>query len=147
MSSLGTLVLLAVPVGVAFTARGLSWWAVLLPLAVILGAALFTVRGYTLAVDAVFVHRLLWMTRLPLEGLQSAQVDPRAMAGSIRTMGNGGLYSFTGLYRNKTLGSYRAYVTDAGRAVVLRFPNRTVVVSPDSPESFVRELTTIRSLR
>ena len=47
---------------------------------------------------------------------------------------------FTGWYYNKRLGSYRAFVTDPRRAVVLRYANRRVVLSPDAPEDFVREL-------
>ena len=56
---------------------------------------------------------------------------------SIRTFGNGGLYSFTGWFRNTALGAYRAFVTDPHRTVVLHFPTRTVVVSPSAPEDFV----------
>jgi len=62
------------------------------------------------------------------------------MRGSIRTFGNGGLFSFTGFYRNRLLGAYRAFVTDPRQAVVLRFPKRNVVVSPGAPEEFVRDL-------
>ena len=84
------------------------------------------------------MHRLLWSTVLPRIGLESAQVEPDAMRGSLRTFGNGGAFSFTGFYYNKRLGSYRAYVTDPRRAVVLRYANRRVVLSPDAPEDFVR---------
>ena len=91
--------------------------------------------------DAILVHRLLWATHLPRAGLQSAEFVPNAMCKSLRTCGNGGFFSFTGFYWSKTLRSYRAYVTDLRRTVVLRYERRTVVVSPDSPEDFVRELT------
>ena len=111
-----------------------------LPLVIALGCALYTVRGYTITPDAILVHRLFWDTRLPRAGLQSASVDPQAMCRSIRTFGNGGFFSITGCYRNKTLGSYRALVTDPRLAVVLKFARRTIVVSPDAPEEFVHEL-------
>ncbi len=57
-----------------------------------------------------------------------------------RLCGNGGLFSFTGLCRNQALGSYRAFVTDETRTVVLRFPNRTAVVSPADPGKFAESL-------
>ena len=38
------------------------------------------------------------------------------------------------------LGRYRAWVTDPRRAVVLEFPDRTIVVSPGRPHLFVDEL-------
>ena len=115
-------------------------WVGYLPLAFALGSALFMVRGFELSKDALRVKRLFWTTRLPLADLATAEWDPAAMRRSIRTLGNGGFYSYTGYYRNKALGSYRAYVTDLDRAVVLRFTDRRLVISPDDPAGFLREL-------
>ena len=117
-----------------------AFWRCVLPAALVIGCALFAIRGYSVSKEALLIHRLFWATRIPLEDLQSAEVRPGAMRGSIRTFGNGGFFSFSGWYRNRALGSYRAYVTDLQRTVILRFPNRTLVVSPESPEDFVREL-------
>jgi hypothetical protein len=118
-----------------------SFWLGLLPLALLIGCALFTIRGYTLTPDTLMIHRLLWSTRVPLADLQSAEYLPRAMRGSIRTFGNGGVFSFTGHCWSRVLGSYRAFVTDFQRTVVLRFPSRTIVLSPEPPEDFVRVLS------
>lgn len=115
-------------------------WLAILPLLILVLASLFVVRGYSVGPDALLVHRLFWMTRLPLKGLETAQFEPRAMRWSLRTFGNGGLFSFTGFYRNRLLGAYRAFVTNPRRTVVLRFPSRTIVVSPAAPEDFAREL-------
>jgi len=120
--------------------QGLPWLAALTPLAVVLCATPFAIRGYSVAPDQVLVHRFGWTSRLPLAGLQSVQHVPDAMKGSIRTFGNGGLFSFTGLFRNRRLGSYRAFATDPHRSVVLRFAKRTVVLTPDEPEEFAAEL-------
>ncbi len=122
-------------------------WLRLLPLGLVIGCALCTIRGYALTANALLIHRLFWSTRLPLAGLQSVQFQPEVMRGSIRTFGNGGFFSFTGRYWNKQLGTYRAFVTDPKRAVVLKFPGRTIVVSPDPPEEFVRELSAHTSNR
>jgi hypothetical protein len=115
-------------------------WVALMPLGILFGTALFTIRGYSISSDSILVDRLLWSTVLPRAGLESAQVEPDAMRGSLRTFGNGGAFSFTGFYYNKRLGSYRAYVTDPHRTVVLRYTNRRVVLSPAGPESFVSDL-------
>ncbi len=116
-------------------------WVVILPLLILFGAALCTIRGYTITSDAILVHRLMHDTTLPRAGLESASADPEAMRASLRTFGNGGAFSFSGFYYNKRLGSYRAFVTDPRRAVVLRYANRRVVLSPSSPEDFARELS------
>lgn len=117
-------------------------WIALLPLAIVGGGILFTIRGYTVTSHALLVHRLFWTTRLPLSGLHSAQVNPRAMDRSFRTFGNGGLFSFTGWFRNRALGAYRAFVTDPPCSVVLHFSTRTIVVSPSMPKDFVHEIRT-----
>ena len=109
-------------------------------LALLVGAALFTVRGYTVAPDVILVHRLLWNTPLPREGLLSATVQTQAMQGSLKLFGNGGMFSFTGWFWSKTLGRFRAYATNLNCTVVLRWEKRTAVVSPDNAEEFVREL-------
>jgi hypothetical protein len=115
-------------------------WVALLPLVILFCTALFTIRGYAITSEAILVHRLLWSTALPRLGLESAQAEPDAMRGSLRTFGNGGAFSFTGFYYNKRLGSYRAFVTDPRRAVVLRYATRKVVLSPAAPEDFVSDL-------
>lgn len=116
------------------------WFLAALPLLILFGAALCAIRGYSVGIDAILVHRLLWSTPLPRAGLESATFEPEAMRGSLRTFGNGGAFSFSGLYYSRRLGSYRAFVTDQHRTVVLRYATRRVVLSPDSSGDFVSEL-------
>jgi hypothetical protein len=108
-------------------------------LALVVGCALFTIRGYTITPDSILVHRLLWATRLPRAGLQSAQFVPVRPGSSVR-IGNGGFFSFSGWYYNTRLGLYRVFVTDHRRMVFLRYPNRLVAISPAAPEEFVHDL-------
>ena len=131
----------AILLGVAAIPVPGPWWLRLLPLAIVAGALPFVVRGYEIMDDRLLIRRLFWDTRIGLAGLRSARFDPAALKGSLRTCGNGGLFSFTGWYWSRPLGSYRAYVTDLKRAVVLTFDTRRIVVSPERPEEFVRELS------
>ena len=133
ISAVATMILLGVA---AIPVPGL-WGMRLLPLAILAGALPFVVRSYTIQDDALLIRRLFWDTRISLSGLRSVRFDPSAMCSSIRTCGNGGLFSFTGWYWNRNLGSYRAYVTDLSRVVVLTFDKRTIVVTPERPEEFV----------
>lgn len=111
--------------------------------ALVAGCALFTIRGYTITPDAILVHRLGWVTWLPRAGLQSARFEPRTSWVCIR-IGNGGFFSFTGLTWSPRLGLCRVFFTDRNRCVVLQYPNRKVVVSPDAPEDFIRDLAVTR---
>jgi hypothetical protein len=141
ISSLATILCTGIAIGMLWKSGGLPPSIAVLPLVLIFSAALFTIRGYTVTSDAILVHRLFWATRLPIADLQSAQFEPSTMRSSIRTFGNGGVFSFTGFFRNKRLGAYRALVTDPNRTVVLHFSNRTVVVSPAAPEEFVQDIS------
>ena len=145
MSIVSTVISLCLSVAVWWGADivqhgGLLRWIALAPMVLLLGCALSTVRGYSLSADRILVRRLLWSTVLPRTGLKSAEVEPDAMLGSLRTLGNGGAFSFTGLFHNQRLGSYRAYVTDPHRTVVLRYAHRRVVLSPAAPEDLVHDL-------
>ena len=111
-----------------------------MPLTLVAWAACFAIRGYSITPEEIVIHRLLWDTRLSRAGLQAAEYRPGAMKGSIRTFGNGGLFSFSGYYRNGLLGPYRAYVTEWSKTVILRYPTRTVMVSPSEPEAFAEML-------
>lgn len=110
------------------------------PVVSVLICAFYMVRGYVVTDDSVIVLRLGWGTPLNLRRLISAEVDPEALKKSMRIFGNSGLFAFTGIYRNQKLGVFRVYATDASRAVVLRFSDRTVVVTPDDPQKFVAEV-------
>lgn len=117
---------------------------IVLPLAILFISAFFTIRGYILTPEAIFIQRLCWKTKLDLTNIVSAEVDPNAMNKSIRAFGNGGLVCFAGAFYNKRLSSYRAFATDAKLSVVLKFPNRTIVVTPDKPDEFVEKINKIR---
>jgi hypothetical protein len=130
-----------------FPALGLSmipewagWLLVATALLTLLLSAGFMVRGYVLTEASLIIKRLGWKSRLDLSRLVSATVDPDALQGSARIFGNGGFFSFTGWFRNRKLGAYRAYATDAKRAVVLRFSDKTVVITPDDPQKFAAEI-------
>ncbi len=136
MSAFTVVLIPAVAVPVLFKNQ-VGWLvALILP-----AAALFIVRSYAIEPNVLAIRRLLWTTRLSLAGLQSAELSPNVMRGSLRLFGNGGMFSITGLFRNRALGNYRAFVTDLTKTVVLRFPKRTVVVSPENPERFVAEIS------
>jgi hypothetical protein len=145
MSVLATVVCAGVGVAawLSMTAQhvpGAISWVSVLPVLILLGAVPFTIRGYGIGSDCILVHRLWWSTVLPRAGMVSAVVERDAMRGSLRTFGNGGAFSITGFYYNRRLGSYRAFVTDPHRTVVLRYASRRVVLSPDKPEEFVEDL-------
>ncbi|WKD51196.1 PH domain-containing protein [Microbulbifer spongiae] len=143
-TALSTALLLAIPLILTLkipeSPSTLYSIAIALPLGILLLCALFAIRGYTIRNNILLILRPGWKTAIPLDGLTEAQANPSAMQGSVRLFGNGGLFGYIGLFQNKALGRYRAFATNHDKAVVLRFPTRTLVVTPDRPEQMAELL-------
>ncbi|HKS56692.1 MAG TPA: PH domain-containing protein [Steroidobacteraceae bacterium] len=109
-----------------------------LPPLIFAAALAARVRGYVLAEDAITVRRGVGETRLPLAGLRSVTAQADAMRHwPLVLLGNQGFLSITGRCWSKRLGWYRAFVTDRSRAVVLRYADRTILISPHDPQQFI----------
>jgi hypothetical protein len=113
-----------------------------LPIGILAINFLSMVSGYTLSATQLEVERPLWNTVFPLAQLVSVAGDQEVFKGSLRLFGNGGLFSFTGYFWKRGLGCYRAFATDPGRAVVLKFRNRIIVITPDDPLRFIVRVRT-----
>jgi hypothetical protein len=112
-------------------------WGSLLILGILVIGATFAIRGYSIVDGRLLILRLGWATKLDLADLTGAEASPGATLGSVRTMGIGGLFGFVGYYHNAVLGSYKAYSTNEMNAVVLKFGEETIVVTPERPFEFV----------
>lgn len=133
--------LFSTPPGGQQAVQWVWWWSMVgTPLGVIVFCMACMIKGYELSADALHILRPGWRVRIDLSSLTGAEVNAQAMSRSFRTFGNGGLFCFAGWFRNKTLGSYRAFATDPKRAVVLKLGNKTIVVTPDDPQGFVKAL-------
>jgi hypothetical protein len=109
-------------------------------IAIIGSTSLWMIRRFELSDDAILVRRSFWTNRIPLEVVEAAEVDPDACKGAWKTIGNDGLFAMHGRFRSKRLGKFQAYVTDPKNSVVLKVEGETIVISPESPGSFVKEL-------
>lgn len=125
-----------------FQDNGWFWLAGVagVPLAIVLVALNYRVSGYAFVDHCLWIKRLGWYTKIDLHSLRYAKVDPDAMGRAWRVLGNGGLFGFTGWYRNSRLGRFRVYATNPSLAVVLKFPQQIVVVTPEDPQGFVDDI-------
>ncbi|MEJ2647581.1 MAG: PH domain-containing protein [Sedimentisphaerales bacterium] len=119
---------------------------VIQPFSILIIASFFMIRGYVITQNTLLIKRLFWNTKLDLTTLLSVEIDTQGLKRSIRACGNGGLFCFAGLFWNKRIGSYRAFATSPKLSVILKFPKRTVVVTPDRPEKFTSILKELRNL-
>jgi hypothetical protein len=111
-----------------------------IPAATLIITMFFMIRKYEIQGNNLLVYRLGWKKTIDLSGLKSVEIDPEAAKNSIRLFGNGGLFAFSGIYRNKKLGNYRIFATDFKNSVVLKTEKKTYVVTPDNPEKFAEEI-------
>jgi hypothetical protein len=91
---------------------------------------------------------VLGKRRFPLEGLVGVARDPDVMKRAMRMYGNGGVGAIRGHYRSKRLGGkFYAFLSGTENAVVLRWPNNAVAVSPADPEFFIQSARSAAGLR
>lgn len=136
-ASLAVMMLVAL---VGLTSGGPLPWVLMViavPSLILAAAAARCVRGYTLTEEAITVHRGIGRTVLSLAGLRSVKGDVDALRGSIRVFGNYGFFCITGRCWSRKLGWHRVFATDLSRAVVLRYSDRTVVITPHDPQQFI----------
>jgi hypothetical protein len=98
------------------------------------------VRRYRLREDEIVIERVWLTARLPLAGLMAVESDREALRGAWKIMGNDGLGAYAGRFRSKKLGNFRAYVSDPDYAVVLRWPDHCLVISPAQTGEFTDAL-------
>jgi hypothetical protein len=90
---------------------------------------------------------VLGSKRYPLQGLQQAGRDPDVMKWAVRVFGNGGLGAIRGKYWSRRIGRFDAFLTGTENAVVLRWPDRVVAVSPADPEFLITCAKTAAGIR
>jgi hypothetical protein len=80
---------------------------------------------------------VLGKKRHPLVGLVEVAKDPKVLRRAIKKFGNGGIGSIRGKFWSKRLGTFEAFLTDTENAVLLRWPDKLVAVSPADSEFFI----------
>jgi hypothetical protein len=147
ISALGTALLVvigiaayrAIPAASGFThSFGLAI-ALVFP-AILVGSLMFMVTGYWVDGSSLVIERLFFSTRIPLGGVLRVFADPTVCKGSVRLIGNAGLFSFTGLYQSKALGRYRLFATNFSHSVVMVLVKGAVVITPYSPAAFIEHV-------
>ncbi|MEM8856785.1 MAG: PH domain-containing protein [Chloroflexota bacterium] len=122
--------------------QGFQAFLIAFPVVLLGGSALFIIRRYEVTDEFIEVVRIIGRKKYRIDNIESVEADPTLMDLSIRTFGNGGMFSISGFFRNRRLGSYRAFVSNKSNAVVMhRKKGSPIVVSPDDPDAFVKEIS------
>jgi|LakMenEpi03Aug12_release.lakeMendotaPanAssembly.Ray.scaffolds.fasta_scaffold15101_11 hypothetical protein len=102
----------------------------------------FSPKGYAITEHDLVIFRPFKNKHYPLKTLKSISLlTPEEMKWTARVFGVGGLFGYFGLFRNKRFGNMVWYASRRGNFVVLeRKTGKTLVLSPDDPNSFVSSL-------
>lgn len=133
--------------------------------------ALAPFGGVLIAIPAYFSERatvekfrieenvlVLGKRRFPLEGMVEATLDPEVLRGARRIAvweglklaslrGRKGFASIQGFFKSKRVGKFYAFLTGTEKAVVLKWPDKAVAVSPSDPDFFIYMARTAAGLR
>jgi hypothetical protein len=124
---------------------GLAWVVILigLPTTILFATVPTMTIGYRLTEHEIQVKRLSSTVTLPIATLMAVEGKIDAMHGSVCLLANPGVFSLTGIFWNRQLKLYRAYATDPSRAVILRYPKQTIVITPHDPQHFIVRARTL----
>lgn len=138
-----TLIVIGLAGAVPFFSNISVYVFILLPL-VLLVTWLFSVTGYSISGNSLVVHRPLWKTEILVPAGAVASEEPEIAKGLWRTAGNGGLFGYTGGFRNKKLNNFKAFATNWNNAVSISFTaadiGLTVVVTPRDTQQFINNI-------
>jgi len=87
-------------------------------------------RSLSLTKDALVIQCLIHKVVLPLRVISSIEMADKPEENDIRLFGCGGLWGYTGLFRNKRMGKYVAYVGNPKQSFYIRLKSgKTYLVS------------------
>lgn len=120
----------------------LSCGTLLVVAASIVFAIWWAPNGYELNETAVLVRRRAGAKSIPLATVKSARLmEPAELAQSTwRWPAAGGWFGFYGTFETPALGRHQWYASRDESLVLLQTAEGPVVLSPDRPEVFVREV-------
>ena len=141
MAKVTTVLMILVAGTIPFVPKMAMYTIIILPLIIFL-TWLFSVTGYTLKENTLIVARPLWTTTIVLPPGSTARAEPEIRKGLLKTMGNGGLFGYTGGFRNKKLGNFKTYATNWSHAVSVtsEVDSFCIVVTPEEMRLFIQNI-------
>lgn len=133
-------VLMVVAAGaIPFISEISVYFIALLPLTLLI-TWLFSITGYSIENNSLTVYRPLWKTIIEVPQGAVAQEEAEIKKGLMKVMGNGGLFGYTGGFRNKKLGNFKTYATNWGQAVsiICEAESFCIVVTPEDTRQLIQ---------
>lgn len=139
MAKVVTIVMIVAAGAVPFLPGMVTYTVAILPV-VLFATWIFSVTGFAIENNSLIVSRPLWKTTIEIPPGSVARAETEVREGLLRTFGNGGLFGYTGTFKNRKLGSFKAYATDWKHAVSITSVagDFKIVVTPENTEVFIQ---------
>jgi hypothetical protein len=109
-------------------------------LALVVGWAYHPV-SYSINQTHLVIHRPLKNLLIDRDKIEAAfEVSKEDISYSVRLFGSGGFFGYFGKFANRKLGNMTLYATRRDGAVLIKTGGKKLIITPDSPEGFVKEL-------
>ncbi len=141
MAKVTTVLMIVAAGAIPFILGQARYFAAFLPV-ILFVTWLFSVTGFTLEGNSLIVSRPFWNTTIVIPPGAVAQREPEIREGLLKVMGNGGLFGYTGGFRNRKLGNFKTYATNWSHAVsITSAPDDfCIVVTPEEAELFIQSI-------
>jgi hypothetical protein len=110
----------------------------------LLGSTTFRIKSYQIESGNLVIHFGMGKKLFPLNRLTEARIEQNPFSGARRVMGIGGLWCMYGSFSSERLGDFTAYASGTSQGVLLTWPDKKVLVTPDEPERFIKALQTAK---
>jgi len=98
---------------------------------------IISVGEYVLESDGLSIKRKIFPIKIKYEEIKKvSRLGYQDIKSSIRIFGNGGLFGFYGIFRNESIGNYRAYFSNFSDLVLIETDKKKFVISPENPDIF-----------
>jgi hypothetical protein len=101
----------------------------------------YSPQSYAVADGSIVVNRLIGNVRIPLDAVREVRLATADdFRGCLRLWGSGGLFGYCGIFQMPRLGKATWYLTNRNKAVIVITEGKTVLLSPDNVDDFVRSI-------
>lgn len=112
-----------------------------IPILILVLAWLFSVRGYRVDDETLYIVRPFWSTEIPRADFREYEVVEDILTDARRVYANAGLFSYVGVYDTDAYGEVSAYVTHLYNLVLIHAGEEQYLLSPDDVPSMMAALS------
>jgi len=112
----------------------------IIPITIIAFTASHIIIKYEIDNTQILIQRLTSSKSITISDIKSINIINQAiLRGSYRIFGIGGLFTFSGKYKNKELGTYNMFATNLKSPVVITMKEKeNIIITPKNPVEFIQ---------